>query len=261
MYRFYGSLNFNYQLNKNINLFSQIGITVNQVREQTFIPRKGISNDTLGNAIADSRLGGQAKRFSSLFNETYINYGRAFGRIHNLQLRAGVRYIHNDSEQDFASGFNSPTDQFISVGTGVSTLRRTGGDIGKNNYINTYVSADYSLANKYFFSYNMAVDGSSKFGRGVNNALQLGGFSYAVMPSIGASWLISSENFMAPVKFFDLLKLRASYGLTGNDDIGNYTAKQLYVSQNLLGLQGLVRSNISKPPIAMGNQRKSKHRF
>lgn len=244
VYRFFGSLNFNYQLTKNLNLFTLLGTTVDEVREQTFIPRKGITNDTLSNAIAESRLGGQAKRFSSLFNNTYINYSKVFRRIHNIQVRAGVRYMHNISEQDFAFGFNSATDQFVSVGTGVNSLRRTGGDIGKSNYLNTYLSADYSLANKYFFSYNMAIDGSSKFGSQVSNALKIGGKSFAVMPSMGASWLVSSENFMSSVKFFDLLKLRASYGKTGNEDIGNYTAKQLYVSQNLLGLQGLVRSNV-----------------
>ena len=43
----------------------------------------------------------------------------------------------------------------------------------------------------------------------------------------------------------DLLKLRASYGISGNDDIGNYTAQQTYISQNLLGMQGLVRAGIA----------------
>ncbi|HEY0111037.1 MAG TPA: SusC/RagA family TonB-linked outer membrane protein, partial [Fibrella sp.] len=46
---------------------------------------------------------------------------------------------------------------------------------------------------------------------------------------------------------FDLLKLRASYGRVGNDDIGNYGSRQYYVGQNLLGIQGLIRSNIANP--------------
>jgi hypothetical protein len=54
---------------------------------------------------------------------------------------------------------------------------------------------------------------------------------------------------MSQVEFIDLLKLRVSYGLTGNDDIGNYTARQYYVSQNLLGMQGLVRGNIGNPEL------------
>ncbi len=49
---------------------------------------------------------------------------------------------------------------------------------------------------------------------------------------------------MAPYRFVDLLKVRASVGVTGNDDIGNFTARKYYVPQNLLGVSGLVRGNI-----------------
>jgi TonB dependent receptor. len=85
------------------------------------------------------------------------------------------------------------------------------------------------------------MDGSSRFGKNIPGALSIGANKFAVLPSLAAAWVISSEKFMKS-SFFDLLKLRASYGLSGNDDIGNYTARQTYVSQNLLGLQGLVRS-------------------
>jgi TonB-linked SusC/RagA family outer membrane protein len=249
VYRFFGSLNFRYQLSKSISIFSLVGVTVNQDREQTFVPRKGIATDTLSNAIATSRLGGQAKRFYSLYNDTYVNYSRTFNRKHKLDVRAGVRYLYSTNEQDYALGYNSPTDQFISVGTGVSLLRRTGGDLGKYNWLNTYLSGDYSLENKYFLSYNIAVDASSRFGSQIPKALKIGGTNMALMRSIGAAWIISSEDFMSTVNFIDLLKLRATYGETGNDDIGNYTAKETYVSQNLLGLQGLVRSNIGNPAL------------
>lgn len=65
------------------------------------------------------------------------------------------------------------------------------------------------------------------------------------MPSLAAGWLVSSEKFMSGAKFIEALKLRASYGIVGNDDIGNYSATQYYVSQSLLGSQGLVRGNIA----------------
>jgi TonB-linked SusC/RagA family outer membrane protein len=155
--------------------------------------------------------------------------------------------MDSKNEQDYATGANSATDDFISVGTGVNTLRKVGGGIGRYGWVNTYIGADYALKNKYFFAFNMAVDGSSRFGSNVNNALKISGRSYAVMPSLGASWLVSSEKFMSKLKFVDVLKLRATISKTGNDDIGNYTAKQSYVSQNLLGVQGLVRANVANP--------------
>jgi len=60
-YRFYGTINFKYQLSRYITLGSIVGITYDKVREQRFVPRKGVANDTLANAVADSRLAGNLK--------------------------------------------------------------------------------------------------------------------------------------------------------------------------------------------------------
>lgn len=265
-YRFFGSLQFNYKLAKYITLATIFGITVDEVREQLFIPSKGIANDTLRNAVADNRLGGQPKRIFAIFNDTYADYTRTFNRINRLKVRAGLRYLYSSNEQDIELGYNSATDDFISVGTGANALRRTGGDMGKYSWINTYIGAEYARNDKYFLTVNFAVDGSSRFGTqlpsGLNSSkfpegIQMSGHNFALMPSIGASWLVSSENFMAAMPAIDMLKLRASFSRTGNDDIGNYTAKQSYVSQNLLGLQGLVRGNIANPSLVWESNNKS----
>lgn len=244
-YRFFGSLGFNYSFSKPFTLSTVVGITVDKVRESIFIPRKGVVDDTLADGtIADSRLGTQTKRILSIYNDTRLSYDKTFQLIHHLSIHGGVRFQQSRVEQDLGLGANSATDELISVGNGVSTLRRTGGDIGEFRWLNTYLSSDYSLSDKYFLSFNMALDGSSRFGKNVSSgALSIAGNSFAVMPSLAGAWLISSENFMAGSHLVDLLKLRASVGLSGNDDIGNYTSRQIYVSQNLLGMQGLVRGN------------------
>ena len=260
-YRFFGSLNIKYQLTKYIALQTQAGMTVDKVREQTFIPRKGVANDTVTNSVADSRMGSQTKRIFTLFNDTWVSYTRTFNRVHQLNARAGFRYLNSKAEQDIAQGYNSATDDFVTVGTGVTTLRKVGGGSTGNGWINTYISADYALRNKYFVSLNMAVDGSSRFGDvlpdGVNKVTTPGsvipagfhfsGNNFALMPSLGLSWLVSSEKFMAGMTAIDLLKLRATFSRTGNDDLGDYTAQQTYSSQNLLGMQGLIRGNIANP--------------
>jgi TonB-linked SusC/RagA family outer membrane protein len=245
VYRFTGSIYLKYKLSAYLTLATTGGITVDEVREQRFIPSRGITNDTLSNAIADSRLGSQVKKIFNLYNDTYLDYTRTFNRIHQFSGRIGLRYLNSKSERDVALSYNSATDNFISVGTG--SLSTTGGDIGKYTWGNGYIGADYGLSNKYFFSFNMAIDGSSRFGSQISKALGVGGVEYAVMPSLGASWLVSSERFLSKLKFVDILKLRATYSKTGNDDIGNYSAKQSYVSQNLLGMQGLVRGGIANP--------------
>ena len=63
------------------------------------------------------------------------------------------------------------------------------------------------------------------------------------------------EPFIRP-GFLDLLKLRLSYGITGNDNIGNYTATKYYASQNLLGSEGLIKGNLYNPALKWETNRK-----
>ncbi len=247
VYRFFGSISMKYKFSNYLNLYTLGGITTDKVREQIFIPGKGVAYDTLTNAIAINRSASQTKRIFNLYNETYLDFAKTFQRIHKLHARAGIRFMDGSTEQDFVNGYNSATDDFISVGTGAALLRKVGGDIGRFSWINMFLGADYSLKDKYFVSLNMAVDGSSRFGKSIPDVLSLGNNKYAALPSLGASWLISSEQFMSGAKNINVLKLRASIAKTGNDDIGNFTSQQSYVAQNLLGVQGLVRANIANP--------------
>jgi len=248
-YRFFGSLNFNYTIDRHFTVSSLFGLTFDKVRENFFIPRKGISNDTLQAAVADSRSGSQTKRLFAAFSDTRVRYKNTFNLIHDVEVLAGVRYQQQSQEQDIGYGFNSATDDLVNVGYGIASLRRVGGDIGKNTWLNTYLSANYGYNSKLFLSATLSSDGSSRFGKEVPGALKLSGTSFSLLPSIQGAWLVSSESFMNNLPVISMLKLRAGYGFSGNDDIGNYTARRYYASQNLLGIQGLVRGNIANPQL------------
>jgi len=244
-YRFFGNFNFKYDISKYLSAQTLIGVTSDKVRENTFIPRVGVAEDTTANGnILDSRLGSQVQRLFNIYSDTYLSYNRSFNNTSTLGVYLGARYMHSDVSDNMLLGYNSSIDQLVSVDNGAAALRVSGGDVGSNNWLNTYLNANYQLYNKYIFGINVAADASSRFGTNVPGALKVGGVNYAVLPSASAAWVISSENFMSDVNFVELLKLRASYGLTGNDDLGNYTAHQYYVSQSLLGLEGLVRGNL-----------------
>jgi TonB-linked SusC/RagA family outer membrane protein len=249
-YRFFGNINFKYDFSKYLSAQTLIGVTADKVRENTFIPRAGVVDDTLATgAIADSRLGSQVQRLFNIYSDTYVSYNRTFNRIHTLGINLGTRFTQYNTTYNLNLGYNSAIDQLISVGTGNPALRVTGGDIGKYRWMNNYLSVNYQLYNKYIFGFNMALDASSRFGTETKDGVGINGVKYAALPTVSAAWVISSEKFMAGMNFIELLKLRASLGLTGNDDIGNYNARQYYTSQNLLGLQGLVRANFGNPQL------------
>lgn len=242
-YRFFGNLKFKYALNKAWDINTIIGLTLNKERETFFIPDQGVADIVLPTAIANNRSGSEVQIYNSLYTDTYANYFKNFKNDHHLDVRFGVRSQSNKSESDLGLGYNSSTDDFTSVGAGSNLLRQVGGALGEWNWLNIYANANYNFRNKYFLTSSYAVDGSSRFGDKISN----GADKYALMTSITGAWLLSSEGFMKNVKAVDYLKLRASFGHSGNDDIGNFTAQNYYISQNLLGMQGLVRGNIGNP--------------
>lgn len=247
-YRFYGSFDFRYELFRHVKASTLVGLVFDKMRENFFIPRKGIANDTLSNDIADSRMGTQVKRLFTIYNDTRVEYQKIYQDIHHLVARLGMRFQQNKAQQHYALGFNSATDDLTSVQNGVNGLRQVGGGTGDWNWLNFYFNTEYGFRNKLFLTLNAAMDGSSRFGSQAPNGITIAGRKFPVMPSVGASWLVSSENFMAGVPI-DLLKIRAAYSVTGNDDIGNYNSSHTYTSQNLLGAQGLVRSGLGNPAL------------
>lgn len=249
-YRFFGNFTFKYEFSKYLYAQTLIGVTADKVREGTFIPRLGVTNDTLRlGAIADSRSATQVQRLFNLYSDTYVSYNRTFNLIHTLAATIGTRFTKSNIDYNVDRGYNTAIDQIVTVGNGDAALQTTGGDVGAYRWLNNYLNVNYQLYNKYIFGFNVTADASSRFGTQVPNALGIGGVKYAVLPSASAAWVVSSEKFMSDINFLELLKLRASFGLTGNDDIGNYAARQYYISQNLLGLQGLIRGNIGNPEL------------
>jgi len=244
-YRFLGSVNFTYLVSKKLTIQTLVGISYDKIRENRFVPGRGVVPDTLALAITTDESATNTQRLYSIYSDTYASYNAKIGHNQTLTANLGFRYNNISREIDFGNGYNSATDDYVSVSGGSPALRTVGGDNGKWNWLNIYANAEYELQNKYFLTFNLSSDASSRFGKTADAPLTINGVKMSLMPALAAGWLISSEKFMAGAKFIESLKLRASYGIVGNDDIGNYSAQQYYVSQNFLGSQGLVRGNIA----------------
>ena len=247
-YRFTGSYRFDYELSNTLKAYAMAGVLFDKQRENLFIPRKGVADDTLDNAIAESRLGTQVRRLYSTYFDAGLAYEKVNAGSNRLTARLGQRYQVNRFEQDYTLGFNSATDELISIQNGVSALKQTGGTIQEWNWANTYFMTEYGYKDRFIVTFRAAMDASSRFGQQAADGLSIGGVRYALMPSLGFAWIASSNpGFRSD--FINLLKFRGTISRVGNDDIGNYTARLTYGSQNLLGMQGLVRAGIPNPAI------------
>ncbi|HEX7846358.1 MAG TPA: SusC/RagA family TonB-linked outer membrane protein, partial [Chitinophagaceae bacterium] len=98
---------------------------------------------------------------------------------------------------------------------------------------------NYKFDNKYLFTAGLRIDGSSRFGK--DN-------KYGYFPAFSAGWVLSEENFLKESKWIDFLKLRGSYGLTGNDNgFGNFPQLGLWGAAKYNNLSGLVPTQLGNP--------------
>ncbi|ASZ13328.1 TonB-dependent receptor [Chitinophaga pendula] len=155
-------------------------------------------------------------RYNSWQFENYLTYNKNFNRIHALNALLGISWQHIDRFENLAStqGFNDDYFQFNNLGAGANPQPPTS---FSNAYgLNSYFSrVNYGLKDKYLFTFTGRLDGSSKFGK--NN-------QYAFFPSAAIAWRASQEDFIKAVPAISNLKLRASYGATGNSEISAYQA-------------------------------------
>ncbi len=235
-YGFVGNVNVKYNVWKNLTLSTLFGLRFNKERERIFHPSVGIPYGELPTALITNQLQHRVERIFSLFDETRANYLFKFNNQHQLDATIGMRYMNTKGEDDWGKGYNSASDDFTSINYGLNELRQAGGSIGTWNWLAFYANVAYSFKDKYFLTATASFDASSRYGEDISQ--------FQAFPSVSASWLISSEKFMRDAAWVDMLKLRASYSMSGNDDIGNFTARRYYVPQNLMGNYGLVRGNL-----------------
>ncbi|TPG62359.1 SusC/RagA family TonB-linked outer membrane protein [Hymenobacter nivis] len=144
---------------------------------------------------------------------------------HSLQVLGGYSYQYFVSEGSGIYNRNFPSDAFTynNIGTGLygQVAGRTDGSSYKNDsrLIAFFGRVNYSFKNRYLFSASLRREGSSKFG--TDN-------KWGNFPAVSVGWRISQEPFMANQQWINDLKLRADYGVTGNQDFGNYLSQNLY---------------------------------
>jgi TonB-linked SusC/RagA family outer membrane protein len=249
-YSIFSNFKFTYTFNPEWKLSSLVGVNFSKNNDKLFIPSTGISPGiTINNDTTYRSSGVRAERLFSIYNDTRLSFSKTFNYAHNLLLNAGFRYNQNNYENSYSISGNSGDDQFTALGSGDKLTFITSGDIGNWKWASLYANADYSILNKYFVSLNVSLDGSSRFGNDAEDGVSLFSNKLGVFPSIGAAWVVSSEDFMSQNNWIDQLKVRASYGITGNDGIGNYTAESYFISKRFLEGTGLVSGNLANTHI------------
>ncbi len=177
---------------------------------------------TSTNSINDGHDGVASRSYSKerqYVVEWLTNYNGRFADKHNLKAMVGYSYQYSQY-----SGFNAENKDFPNDGLGADNLgsgewAKEEGEVMMGSYrndaklISFFGRVSYDFDGKYLFTASLRHEGSSKFGAK---------HKWGNFPAVSAGWRISQEEFMKGISWINDLKIRADYGVTGNQDFGSY---------------------------------------
>jgi len=232
-----------YEIIPGLRLRTSFGVDYSSSTEKKFIP----TTTFLGAQTAGSGYEGTSNRYSWL-NENTLTYSKTINKIHAVDIVGGftVQAFDTSSYSTSSNGYFTNTLGTNNLGIGSSVLTPS-----SNTTLNTLASyfgrANYRLKEKYLFTFTMRADGSSRFG-----TLHKWGY----FPSGAFAWRMSDENFIKNIPKISDLKLRLSYGITGNQEIGSYQSQSQYTSNgyslgtNPVRVVGITANNIPNPDLS-----------
>lgn len=236
--------------------------TVNLYGEYTFLPelkfRTSGSFDYTSNgsrSFSDFALSnnGSASASNNIIQvytaEQTLTYVKSFVDKHDVNLLLGNTVYAQHSQGVSANGSDYVFDVLREVSSGGTTSG--GSSRNENRLVSFFGSAGYTFDDKYNLEFNFRADGSSRFGSNVR---------WGYFPAGGVSWNAGQEQFIQRLNVFDALKVRASYGFSGNQNgIGNYDALAIWSTnaQSYLDQPALSPGRLANPDLTWETTRQT----
>lgn len=213
--RTFGNLTLNYEVIPGLNAKLNFGSDRQSVRRDIYN-----STQTLRGADQGGAAGVSALNLSNYLVEYTMNYNKEFNDNNRLTLLGGITYqkFERRTFNANAQGFPADVTATDNLALGDPTVASVASNRQENTLLSYLGRVNYSLNNKYLFTASFRADGSSRFG--ANN-------KYSYFPSMALAWKLSEEEFIPDG--LDL-KVRASWGQTGNQEIGNYRSLSTFTS-------------------------------
>lgn len=147
----------------------------------------------------------------AIWNNTFgltstLNYNFNIKEDHHFSVLAGYEIYNKEYKRTYAQGTKFPIGGLTELNV-AATPQEVGSVTDKERMLSYFGRLNYDYQNKYFASFSIRSDGSSRFAPG---------HRYGTFWSVGLNWRVSEENFMKYITWIDDLKLRASYGTSGN---------------------------------------------
>jgi TonB-linked SusC/RagA family outer membrane protein len=208
-YRYFGTIHGTYDFLPSLSVKFKLGANATNQRRDTYINRL----TKIGRAT-----GGEANVLHGTLSNYLIQgtaeYKKTFDQ-NDLKVLLGItrQIFLTDRSSMIAKGFSSDATSTNNMGLGDQSTYGIGSSKFGHKLQSYFGRINYAFRNKYLLKASLRIDGSSKFGP--NN-------KYGYFPSFAVGWKLKQEHFLDDVDFLSKLKLRASWGETGNDKIANF---------------------------------------
>ena len=191
----------------------------------------------------------QRASYSDLNFESFLNHEVRIKSLHRIKTTAGLSVFTRNGQAVNGTAYNIPNNdlEFADISANLAPggyLNNTGSFQFQERLLSTFIRGEYGYGSRFNGSFILRRDGSSKFGP--NNR-------YGIFPTVSGSWVISEEKNYA-IDRMKFLKLRVSYGISGNDQIDNFAYRGLlngeghYVFDDII-TQGVAIGRASNPDL------------
>lgn len=222
-----------WNIKENLSFKSSVSADLNNYHEKRYFNTQ----------LSDGQPNGAATDATSIEQtwvaEQLLNYFTTIRNSHFISLFLGNTVQKRNYQQESINASSFPSDQFKTISSAAITSATTSSS--SSGLVSFFGGANYSFNNKYSVDANLRADASSRFGKSNR---------WAYFPSVGASWRVSQENFIKNLNLFNELKLKASLGWTGNQDIDDFASLGLWSGgANYGNSAGISSSQLSNPDL------------
>ena len=201
-----------YELYPSLKFRSEIGYNLFSQTEDRYRGSKAPFQSTGGSATFTS----VRRQVINLNN--YFTFDTVFNDIHDLNVVVGMSFEKGKRRNQFVTRVGLASDDLTTPSVGAK-ITSAGGGKTEYSFLSYFGRATYTFNKKYIVKGSLRYDGSSRFGKGQR---------YGIFPAASVGWLVSEEDFLNDSNTLSLLKLRTSWGVTGNAGIGNFPSIGLF---------------------------------
>jgi len=222
-----------YKILPDLNFRTEFGYDNNNQTEEYFGGSLTESASTNGYADANAV---QSDKYSI---SNYFTYNKIFSEDYDLEFVGGMSFEESTRKRQFVAGTGFPSDNLQTVASASEITSGTSSRT-KYNFLSYFGRATFSIMDKYLLKGSLRYDGSSRFG--ASNR-------YGIFPAASVGWIISEEDFIKDSETISLLKLRGSFGITGNAGIGNFASLGLFGGSSYNKTSAIYPSQLGNPDL------------